>query len=171
MSRTALTLIVTIGVAVAVGIYVGMKAIGSLSKNLRGIRFVDRPPDDYLELFKDGDAHKLECLYSRLNANRFPVTCYRYDETYDVLETKFRLTDTGGLKERFDLAQGRLASPAHASFETLDVGRIKVDFESFDQPDSGIGKIFLSIDGGSIQDVLTNDSVICYLLGKGVLFD
>ena len=108
MRRTALTLIIFIGLAVGFGIYVAVKSAGSLVKNLQGMRFVERPPDEYLDLFKGPDSGNLQFKDGRSNVNRSPTV--RFDDgAYEILETKFKFPDKGSLSERLSIVQGQIA--------------------------------------------------------------
>jgi hypothetical protein len=166
MSRTALTLIISIGLAVAVGIYVGVKSAGSLAKELRGMRFVNRPPDEYLDLFKGPDSGSLQFRDDRLNVNRNPTVRF-YDGAYEILETKFKFPDKGRLSERINIVQGQIAESAYSWYDEFESGRIVVNLKSFDQPDTGFETMFVNVEGSGFSNALTNDSVFSWVLERG----
>jgi len=166
MSRTALTLIISIGLAVVVGIYVAVKSAGSLAKDLQGMRFVDRPPDEYLDLFKGPDSGRLEFRDDRLNVNRNPTVRF-YDGAYEVLETKFKFPDKGRLSERLSIVQGQIAVSASAWYDEFETGRIVVNLKSFDQPDTGFESLIMNVEGSGFSNALTNDSVFSCVLERG----
>jgi hypothetical protein len=166
MRRTALTLIISIGLAVGISIYVAVKSSGSLAKALQGMRFVDQPPDEYLELFKGPDSGRLEFMDNRLNVNRNPTVRF-YDGAYEIFETKFKFPDKGRLSERLSIVKGHLAETASAWYDEFETGRIVVNLKSFDQPDTGFESLIMNVEGSGFSNALTNDSVVSCVLERG----
>lgn len=166
MSRTGLALLLSISLAVGLGIYVGLKLAGSAGKVLQGMRFVDRAPDEYLDLFKGPDSGRLQFKDNRLNVNRNP-TVHFYDGAYEILETKFKFPDKGRLNERLRIVQGQRADAASPWYDEFETGRIVVNLKGFDQPDTGFERLVMNVEGSGFSSTLTNDSVFSCVLEKG----
>lgn len=167
MGRTALILIVSLGLAVSIGAYLALKMSAPVTRELRNIRIITEPPDEYLDLFKGRDSARLEVMNARWDARQNPIVRFRYDDSIEVLEAKFAWPGNSGLTERFNIAQRRVADPGFSWFDSYDLGQVEVDFESFDRPDTGFSTIFLSVEDDGMENAAANDSVISYLLKRG----
>jgi hypothetical protein len=166
MSRIALTLIISIGLPVGIGIFVAIKSASSIAKGLQGIRFVDRSPDDYLDLFKGPDSGRLEFRDGRLNVSGNPAVRF-YDGAYEIFETKFKFAEKGRLSEKLSIIQRQIPESSSACYDVFETGRIVVNPKSFDQPDTGFESLIMNVEGSGFSNALTNDSVISCVLEKG----
>jgi hypothetical protein len=166
MVKTLLVILIPLTLAVGAAIYVGIRSGKALVKRIQSSKTVGHPPDEYLNLFKDNETDSLMFMDTHLSINRNPISRYRYPGAYEILEYRLSFSDTGRLSERIGIVQGDTRPIGVEWYDALDIGRIQVDFESFDQPDSSYKNILLTVEGEG-KTTLINDTVICYLLKRG----
>jgi hypothetical protein len=167
MVRTLLVILIPLTLLLGAAVYIGMRSGKALGKRLQSSKTVGHPPNEYLDLFIDRDVNSLMHMNTNLSINRSPISKYRYRGAYEILETRLTVSDTGRLGERIGIVRGGIRPIGFSEwYDVIDLGRIQVDFEYFDQPDSSYKNIVLTIEGEG-KTTLINDTVLCYLLKKG----
>ena len=161
-------LVISLGLAIIAGIYVGITIAKSTVTSIMDNRNIDKPPNEYLDLVKGGDSSGLQFLKARVKLYRNPIVEYRYENAYQILETKLNVSDTGSLGETLEIVQADLSfNHRHDRYEGFPTGRIVVAFKDLDPADSTFKKVRLIIEGKGLENFPRNDSVVSYFMERG----
>jgi hypothetical protein len=168
MSKTVWKLVIWIGLPVAAAIYLGVSMGNSFGGWFVSRRIVSHPPREYAELFKGRDSSCLQFLETILDRNRNPISCYRFRDKYEILETRLNFSDTGRLRDKLNIVQAEIPERGLTdSYDEVTTGAMHVDFQDLQRPDSAFRKVTLSIEGRRFDNSPGNDSVVSYFLEKG----
>jgi hypothetical protein len=168
MSKTLWILVISLGLVFTVAICVGIRMGISLRKKMGNMRVVHAPPSEYVDLFKGQDTGNLQFQETTVYKNRNPISWYRYDDAYEILETKLNFSDTGRFREKLEISQAPIPPIGFtSSYDVYEIGRIKVNFLNLDQPEGVFKKLSLTIQGRGFENAPRNDSVLSYFLQQG----
>ena len=161
-------LVISLGLAIIAGIYIGITIGKSTVTTIMDNRNIDKPPNEYIDLLKGGDSGSLQFLSARVKLYRSPIVEYRYENAYQILETKLSMSGTGSLGEKLEIVLADLSfNHHHDIYEGLPTGRIVVAFKDLDPADSTFKKVRLIIEGKGLENVPRNDSVVSYFMESG----
>jgi hypothetical protein len=167
MSRTVWTIIILIVLAVGIASFIGIRIGHSIGKLLRPGRTLGHVPSEYADLLKRPDS-ELQFLETIVDQNRNPISRFRYLNKYEILETWLDFSDTGILRDKFNIVQSDIPGMGFTdSYDALTIGTIYVDFLNRDQPDSSFSKVTLDIEGRGFENNSGSDSVLSYFLEQG----
>jgi hypothetical protein len=161
-------LVISLCVAIAAASYIGIRTVKSLVKRIENRKINVEPPNEYVDLFKGRDAGSLQHLKTIIDNYRNPVSLYRYQDAYEILETKLNFSGTDKLTEKLKIVQAAIRPMGLTdSYDVLKIGRIRVNFENLDQPDSSFKTVMVNIEGRGKENVAGSDSVVSYYLERG----